>query len=175
MSIATISFNQWQQQKSAGDLLIDVRGPAEYASGHVPGSVNLPLGDCSPAGLNKLLAEMGLQAVKVCLICKSGQRSQMAAKQLGLWSDGELCLMEGGVDTLGIELNKTTEKNVIPLERQVLVAAGILVLIGVVMGALVIPGFYGISAFVGAGLTVAGLTGFCGMALLLARMPWNKQ
>jgi hypothetical protein len=63
----------------------------------------------------------------------------------------------------------------IPLERQVLVAAGLLVLIGVLLGAFVHPGFYGVSAFVGAGLTVAGLTGFCGMALLLARMPWNKK
>ncbi|BFM15875.1 rhodanese-like domain-containing protein [Maricurvus nonylphenolicus] len=175
MSFATISFQQWQQHKNAGDLLVDVRGPAEYAGGHVPGSVNLPLGDCSPAGLNKLLAELGLQATKVCLICKTGQRSQMAAKQLQLWSEGELCLMDGGVDTIGIELNKTAQKNVIPLERQVLVAAGSLVLLGVVLGAVVNPGFYGLSAFVGAGLMVAGLTGFCGMGLLLARMPWNKR
>jgi rhodanese-related sulfurtransferase len=175
MSVATISFQQWQQQKHAGDLLVDVRAPAEYASGHVPGSVNLPLGDCSPSGLNKLLTELGLQAVRVCLICKAGQRSQMAAKQLQLWTDGELYVIDGGVDTLDIALNQTSQQTMIPLERQVLVAAGLLVLIGVLLGAFVHPGFYGVSAFVGAGLTVAGLTGFCGMALLLARMPWNKK
>jgi hypothetical protein len=36
------------------------------------------------------------------------------------------------------------------------------------------PGFWGLSAFVGAGLFMAGATGFCGMARLLAVMPWNR-
>jgi hypothetical protein len=49
------------------------------------------------------------------------------------------------------------------------------VLIGVILGALVAPGFYALSAFVGAGLLVAGVTGFCGMARVLALMPWNRR
>jgi hypothetical protein len=48
------------------------------------------------------------------------------------------------------------------------------VLTGVVLGLFVSPGFFGLSAFVGAGLTFAGATGWCGMAKLLAVMPWNR-
>ena len=63
-----------------------------------------------------------------------------------------------------------------PLElmRQVQIAAGSLVLIGVLMGSMVHPGFFGLSAFVGAGLTFAGVSGWCGMARLLSVMPWNR-
>jgi len=43
------------------------------------------------------------------------------------------------------------------------------------LGALVHPGFYALSAFVGAGLLFAGLTDWCGMAMLLAKMPWNRR
>jgi hypothetical protein len=64
---------------------------------------------------------------------------------------------------------------VISLERQVRIAAGLLVLAGVVLGTWVHPAFYGLSAFVGAGLTFAGITDWCGMGLLLARMPWNQR
>jgi predicted branched-subunit amino acid permease len=58
--------------------------------------------------------------------------------------------------------------------RQVQIAAGSLVVIGVLLGALVHPGFYALSAFVGAGLVFAGVSGFCGMARLLVLMPWNR-
>ena len=64
---------------------------------------------------------------------------------------------------------------VISLERQVRIAAGSLVLIGVILGWFVHRGFFGLSAFVGAGLIFAGITDFCGMGLLLAKLPWNKR
>jgi rhodanese-related sulfurtransferase len=62
----------------------------------------------------------------------------------------------------------------ISLERQVRIAAGSLVLLGAVLGWFVHPAFVGLSAFIGAGLVFAGVTDTCGMALLLARMPWNQ-
>ena len=65
-------------------------------------------------------------------------------------------------------------KQVISLERQVRIAAGSLVLTGVILGWFVHPIFFGLSAFVGAGLVFAGVTDTCGMGLLLARMPWNR-
>jgi hypothetical protein len=61
------------------------------------------------------------------------------------------------------------------LERQVRIAAGALVLLGVILGTWVHPGFYGLSAFVGAGLIFAGFTDWCGMAMVLAKMPWNQR
>ena len=65
-------------------------------------------------------------------------------------------------------------KKAISLERQVRIAAGLLVLLGVLLGFLVHPVLFGLSAFVGAGLVFAGVTDFCGMGMLLARMPWNQ-
>jgi rhodanese-related sulfurtransferase len=59
--------------------------------------------------------------------------------------------------------------------RQVQIAAGSLVLIGVGLGAAVHPGYYALSGFVGAGLVFAGATGTCGMARLLALAPWNRM
>ena len=65
-------------------------------------------------------------------------------------------------------------KKAISLERQVRIAAGSLVLLGVLLGWLVHPAFIGLSAFVGAGLVFAGVTDTCGMGMMLARMPWNQ-
>ena len=52
--------------------------------------------------------------------------------------------------------------------------AGGLVLAGVILGFLLSPWFFALSGFVGAGLTFAGVTGFCGMARILAVAPWNR-
>src|SRR5208282_4038589 len=64
---------------------------------------------------------------------------------------------------------------VISLERQVRIAAGLLVLAGVLLARFVHPWFIGLSAFVGAGLVFAGITDYCGMGLLLAKLPWNQK
>jgi hypothetical protein len=65
-------------------------------------------------------------------------------------------------------------RKVLPIMRQVQLGAGLLVLAGLALGTFVNPWFYLVSAFVGAGLTLAGSTGFCGMALVLMKMPWNR-
>jgi acetyltransferase-like isoleucine patch superfamily enzyme len=65
-------------------------------------------------------------------------------------------------------------KSAISIERQVRIGAGILVLTGVILGFLIHPAFFGLSAFIGAGLVFAGVTDWCGMGLLLARAPWNR-
>lgn len=65
-------------------------------------------------------------------------------------------------------------KKTISLERQVRIAAGALVLAGAVLALTVHPYWGGLSAFVGAGLMYSGITDTCGMAMCLARMPWNQ-
>ncbi len=67
------------------------------------------------------------------------------------------------------------EVKVISLERQVRIAAGAIVLTGVLLGWRVHPGFFGLSGFVGAGLIFAGITDWCGMGLLIAKAPWNQR
>ena len=89
----------------------------------------------------------------------------------------ETYILEGGLDAwrkagLPVALDRSQP---IEIMRQVQIAAGSLVLLGVVLGAFVAPGFYPLSGFVGAGLLFAGVSGFCGMARLLAVMPWNRR
>ncbi len=171
--MSLVSLSQWQEMVGEGDVVIDVRTPAEFAGGHIHGSLNLPLNNCTPEALSDLLAAHSYVGGKICLTCKAGQRSQMAAQQLQGWA-GELLLLDGGVDAIKSGLNVTAQTKVIPLERQVFIVAGALVLLGVLLGTFAHSGWYGISAFVGGGLLFSGLTGFCGMALLLAKMPWNN-
>lgn len=90
---------------------------------------------------------------------------------------GSPCFMLAG----GIEAWRASHRSTIvdhrqPLEimRQVQLIAGGLTLSGVILGFLVSAPFFGLSAFVGAGLMVAGATGWCGMATLLRRLPWNR-
>lgn len=91
--------------------------------------------------------------------------------------EGEAFVLQGGVDAwaaAGLPLEDNA-KAPIEIMRQVQITAGLLILTGVVLGFFVSPGYFGLSGFVGAGLTFAGATGFCGMAKVLALMPWNAR
>jgi rhodanese-related sulfurtransferase len=90
----------------------------------------------------------------------------------------EVYNVEGGTaawERAGLQVVRREGRRVISLERQVRIAAGSLVLIGVTLGWLVHPALFGLAAFVGLGLVFAGVTDWCGMGLLLARMPWNQK
>jgi rhodanese-related sulfurtransferase len=151
--------------------LLDVRTPVEFAEVHVPQARNIPLDELNPRLLQ-------IKKDKpVYLLCRGGQRARKAAEQLASEGFTRPVVVEGG--TLAwIEANYPVTRGlarVISLERQVRIAAGSLVLTGVLLGWFVHPGFYGLSGFVGAGLVFAGITDFCGMGLLLAKLPWNKR
>jgi rhodanese-related sulfurtransferase len=110
--------------------------------------------------------------------CKSGARSRQHAERLrsGMPAACESYILEGGIDAwkkagLPVAFDR---KAPIPTMRQVQIVAGSLVVLGTVLGATVAPAFYALSAFVGAGLVFAGVTGFCGMERVLALMPWNR-
>ncbi len=146
--------------------LIDVRTPIEFAEVHAVGARNMPLSELDAAAVGD---------GPVYVICKSGSRAARACEQLCKAGCGEVFNVEGGTDAWVSAGLPVERKNVgLPLIRQVHLAAGSLVLAGVLLGLLVNPWFYILSGFVGAGLIFAGATGFCGMALLLAKMPWNQ-
>jgi rhodanese-related sulfurtransferase len=156
-----------------GALLLDVRSPAEFRSGRVQGAVNLPLERVEAASVRALL--QGREQAAVLLLCASGGRARIAAQRLA--SSGlKTLVVQGGTNSCaqaGLPMDKDAG-GVISVERQVRIAAGLLVATGVILGTWVHPGFYGLSGFIGAGLVFAGVTDWCGMGLLLARAPWNK-
>jgi rhodanese-related sulfurtransferase len=148
--------------------VIDVREPMEYAAGHIAGSLNVPLGRITDADLPD---------GPLVLVCHSGNRSgQALTRLLQKGHPHPLADLEGGIPAwqeAGMPV-RTLRNAPLPLMRQVQIAAGSLVLLGLILGTWVAPGWIALSWFVGAGLVFAGVSGFCGMARLLAVMPWNR-
>jgi rhodanese-related sulfurtransferase len=151
-------------------ILVDIREPDEFARRHVKGALSRPLSSFETAHLK---IEAGKEVI---FTCRSGMRTASSCDRLAKSVDGAAFILEGGVDGWAADGLPLVEDRKAPLEimRQVQIAAGSLVLLGVVLGLSVHPAFFGLSAFVGAGLTFAGVSGFCGMARLLAIMPWNR-
>ena len=156
-----------REAHAAGKVrLIDVRTPAEHGEVHIEGSSLMPLDRLEPSKVSG----------PCVLVCRSGKRAEQARQKLAAAGCENLSVLEGGVmawEQAGLPVKRG--KAVLSLERQVRIAAGLLVLTGTVLGTWVHPAFYGLAAFVGAGLTFAGLTDWCGMAMLLAKMPWNQR
>ena len=150
-------------------VLIDIREADEFARRHVPGALSRPL---STFEVEHLKMEPATDAV---FTCRSGMRTEANCDRLAAAVAGEAFVLQGGLDAwalAGLPV-KADQKAPLEMMRQVQITAGLLVLIGVLLGYIVHPGFFGLSAFVGAGLTFAGTTGFCGMARLLQAAPWN--
>lgn len=170
MTLKSLSPIEAKTLAERGAVIIDIRERDEFAREHIPGARNEPL-----SGLGE-----GTQAGRSGIVifqCKSGMRTRANADRLEAASGCEAYILDGGLEAwkaarLPIALDRRE-----PLEmmRQVQIAAGSLVLLGAALGALVHPGFHALSAFVGAGLLYAGTSGFCGMAHLLALMPWNRR
>ena len=152
--------------------LIDVRTPVEFREVHVDFARNIPLDRLDSQAILRERANAGGQPFYV--ICRSGSRGKQACKALRAAGLGTVVNVEGGTaawEAAGLSVIRG--RKWISLERQVRIAAGLLVVIGTALGAVLHPGFLGIAGFVGAGLVFAGVTDRCGMALLLGRMPWN--
>jgi rhodanese-related sulfurtransferase len=153
--------------------LIDVRTPAEFREMHVGFARSIPLDTLDPREFLAGRGEDGMEPIYI--ICRSGARAKEACGKFVRAGCDNVVMVDGG--TLGWEqagLPLVRGPRTISLERQVRIAAGSLVLLGACLGAFVHPALIGIAALVGAGLVFAGITDTCGMALLLARMPWNQ-
>lgn len=171
----TISPQELDSLRQSGKQLelIDVRTPAEFREVHVDFARNVPLDQLNPQALK---AERNGNADQpLYVICRSGSRGKQACEKLAAAGLVSVVNVEGG--TVACEaagLPVVRGKKTISLERQVRIAAGFLVVVGGVLAMTVHPYFAGIAAFVGAGLMFAGITDTCGMAMILARMPWNQ-
>ncbi len=171
--IHNISPNDAAARLAAGTaLLVDVREAGEFAARHAAGSLSRPL---SLADQGPLLCGSGIDVI---FTCQTGRRTAANAARLAALVPGRRGLvLDGGLDgwaRAGQKLVGSEAALPLPLMRQVQIAAGLLVLAGVALAVLVAPGFIALAGFVGAGLTFAGVSGWCGMARLLALMPWNR-
>lgn len=160
-------------------VLVDVREPFEHAGEHIEGARLVPLGSLDPHDLAQTLGQAHPGGL-VVFHCRSGQRSAKALarcrdalSQAGL----RAAHLEGGIEAwkaAGKPIGRACASPRLDVMRQVQVVAGSLVLAGVLLGAWLSPWLLAVPAFVGAGLLFAGLSGWCGMARLLAKMPWNN-
>lgn len=149
--------------------LVDVRSPSEYATGHIPGALNIPMEQVE-SRVHDLQAGM-----PVVLICQAGKRAEVVASLLEPCGR-DVAVLEGGTQAW-INAGRPVVKNVAThwsLERQVRLGAGLLVLAGAVLAIVASAKWILLSGFVGLGLTFAGLTNLCPMAMLLTKMPWNR-
>lgn len=171
MSVKTISAQEFQQVVSSGNYtLVDVRTPVEFREVHVEGAVNVPLDRLHQANVPQPAADQPLY-----VICHKGSRGAQACQQLATAGFANVVNVDGGTHACqNAGLPVIYGQKAMSLERQVRIAAGSLVMLGVALGFTVHPAFYVLSAFVGAGLVFAGVTDTCGMGMLLARMPWNQ-
>lgn len=169
MSLISLTPEQAHARIDAGQaVLIDIREADEFARRHVSGALSRPL------SAGQFAAPAGAEAI---FTCRTGMRTAGACDRLTAAVPGNAYVLAGGVDAweqAGLPV-VTDAKAPLEIMRQVQIAAGSLVLIGVLLGLIVAPGWFGLAAFVGAGLTFAGATGFCGMARVLMLAPWNRR
>ena len=175
-NLSSISVKQLAQRLGESDNvdLIDVRTPAEFQSVHACDARNFPLDRLDPQAI--LAQRQGQPQDPIYFICKAGNRSRQACAKMIAAGFDNVVNVEGGTEAwanAGLPVEKPARR-VLPLDRQVQTTAGLICLTGAVLGAFFNPWFYLLSAMVGFGLTMAGLTGFCPMGILLARMPWNQ-
>lgn len=168
MSLPTIDVASARRLLDQGAVLVDIREADEHARERVPGARHNPL---------SRLAPVEAPAGKAVIFhCRSGARTAANAARLGTATSCDAYILEGGLDAwkkAGLPV-AVDRRQPIEIMRQVQIVAGSLVLLGVALGIWVTPIFLGLSAFVGAGLAFAGISGWCGMARLLALMPWNR-
>lgn len=150
--------------------LIDIREADEFAREHIAGAVSIPLSQVEQADVK---IEAGRTAV---FHCKSGMRTEANCARLASRIDGDALLLDGGLDAwkkAGLPV-RDNAKAPLPMNRQVQITAGTLVLVGALTGTFIHPAGYALSGLIGAGLIFAGASGWCGMANVLAAMPWNR-
>ena len=157
---------------AGGDILLDVRTPREFAYEYIEGS------ECDPLqALDAKAWAAKLDGSRRCVIvCQGGIRAKQAAEQLEAAGAKNVVVLEGGVNAWKAAGKPCLrgKRRVLPLDRQVRIAMGLLILTGVTLGFLVNAAWFFLAGFVGCGLIVAGLTDFCPLALLVAKMPWNS-
>lgn len=173
---SSVSVQELHRRREAGQPaeLLDVRTPAEFTVAHVPGARLVPLDELDCAAF---LQRRDPEAQPLYILCQSGGRARRAIEKFQRAGFAGCVLVEGGTQAwldAGLPVTRGAGK-VLPLLRQVQIIVGLLSALGAGLALAVHPWFAVIPLLLGGGLLFAGLTGFCGLALLLAKLPWNKS
>lgn len=171
MTLTTVTPERAKLLLEDGAILVDIREADENARKRIPGAQHVPLSKIREADLAVP------QGKPVLFHCRSGMRTLGNASQLADKTAGcEAYIVAGGLEAwrkAGLPV-VTDRGQPLELQRQVQLAAGALAFLGTLLGLTVSGWFFAVPLFVGGGLMTAGATGFCGMAMLLARAPWNR-
>lgn len=170
MTLPHISPEKAKQLIADGAVLVDIREPDEHARSRIAQARHEPLSRLGAIDVSS-------DAPAVIFHCKSGGRTNANIERLKASTDCEAFILDGGIEawkSAGLPIVED-KKQPIEMMRQVQIVAGSMVVTGAVLGALVHPGFYALSGFVGAGLVFAGVSGTCMMARVLALAPWNRR
>lgn len=160
------TLRQWLEQGSA--LLVDVREPAEHRSRNIAQARPVPLGKIDATQLPE-----GSRIVVHCL--KGGRGASACEKLIRQNPKLEVYNLSGGIDAWAAAgLPIRTAGFALPLDRQVQITIGIVLVMASALALLVSPLFMLMTAAMGLGLFIAGTTGFCGLARVMAYAPWNK-
>lgn len=156
-------------------ILMDIRGHDEWRREHISGARMVSPENSQPDDFSDTVLR---ETDTVIFHCQSGMRTEKFKDRLiAAVYPARALIMQGGINAwkaAGYPVI-TERRQPLPLMRQVQIVAGALALCGTLAGATLAAGFYIIPGIVGAGLLFAGVTGWCGMAKLLAAMPWNKR
>lgn len=167
---SSISPHELKNLLPSGCCLIDVREPVEHREERIAGAKSIPLDQ-----LEKRSGEIDRNS-RVVVMCRGGKRGEEALKKLCTMGITDVCNLEGGIlawKSAGLEVATSGRKG-LPLMQQVQVTIGLGVLTGAVLALSVHPYWVLLCAFFGAGMVMAGITGWCGLAIALSKMPWNR-
>lgn len=181
MNITTISAQAAQDHIATGAVWVDIREVDEFQREYIPEAIHAPLSQCQSGQCPESIPT----GQTLIFYCQSGARTRIASRLLANLAAQRGCpacfVLEHGLQgwkRMGLPIAHTgssTPRQPISLFRQIQIVAGALVLLGTVLGYLVSPYFFVLCGFIGAGLVFAGISGFCGLAILLSHMPWNRR
>lgn len=175
MNMHTIRVVQPQDLAGKRIELIDVRPADDFRALHAVGARSVPLDRLDPQAV--WASRTGSADETLYFICRVGQSSGRACEQMIAAGFTNVANVAGGMEAwvaAGLPTERGSTDKKIRIERQTRSTVGVLVLLGLALGYWVHPGFYALSALVGLGLTLSGVTNTCPMSTLLERMPWNR-
>jgi rhodanese-related sulfurtransferase len=174
-TITATDFGNLIKNSQAANI-VDVRTPAEFAECHVAGAKLAPLDALDPRKVADALKPA--DGAQIYLLCKGGTRAGKAAEQFRAAGIANVCVVAGGTEACvaaGLPVNRGGGKAGIPLDGQVRIAIGVMILAFWFGARWVHHSIAYLLPVMAVALIYSGVSGFCGMAILLGKAPWNQN